>query len=268
MAQSFVFLRSNVRSPGERTYYRIEPKRKQEKYCDDDEFNKIYILKEYRKQFQRLFIILQSICKLNMPLSNISNHEVKQISVIKNFHNSMNISYNNIHTNKKSLLELQDVDENDAILIFFGETNYTVGYSNFIKILHGLQNLDISFRIVNLTDDKIPFEIELYYDKQCLTNIITLNDTLPKTMVITHDNLLEEAVSYYKNNGIEITDIVEVIKMMLNSSNYILSNAFKENKIDLKDIQFKFKQLASPESISRDDVLFEVFNIDNTISLI
>lgn len=85
---------------------------------------------------------------------------------------------------------------------------------------------------------------------------------------LTHDNLLEEAVSYYNDNDIEINDIVEVIKMMLNSSKYILSDDFKKNKIDLKDIQFKFKQLATPESISRDDVLFEVFNIDNMVSLI
>lgn len=85
---------------------------------------------------------------------------------------------------------------------------------------------------------------------------------------ITLDNLLEAAVSFHNDNDIETTDIVEVIKLMLNSSKYILSDEFKNNKLDLKDIQFKFKELASPENITRDDVLLEVFNIDNSVSLL
>jgi hypothetical protein len=85
---------------------------------------------------------------------------------------------------------------------------------------------------------------------------------------LTHDNILEEAISYYYDNNTKIVEIVEVLKMMLNSSKYILSDDFKKNKLDLKDIQFKFKMMTSPESISRDDILVEVFNIDNSISLI
>lgn len=108
------------------------------------------------------------------------------------------------------------------------------------------------------------------------TNINDLFKTLQSTKsnseglfnILTHNNLLEEAVSYYNKNDIEILDIVEVIKLMLNSSKYILSDEFKNNKLDLKDIQFKFKELASPENITRDDVLLEVFNIDNSVSLI
>lgn len=73
---------------------------------------------------------------------------------------------------------------------------------------------------------------------------------------------------YHNDNDVETIDIVEVIKMMLNSSKYILSDEFKKSKIYLKDIQFKFKELASPESITRHDILFEVFNIDNSVSLI
>ena len=86
--------------------------------------------------------------------------------------------------------------------------------------------------------------------------------------ILAHNNLLEEAVSYYNKNDIDTLDVVEVIKLMLNSSKYILSDEFKKNKMDLKDIQFKFKELASPENITRDDVLLEVFNIDNNVSLI
>lgn len=85
---------------------------------------------------------------------------------------------------------------------------------------------------------------------------------------LTHVNLLEKAVAYYNDNDIQILDIVEIVKLMLNSSKYILSDEFKTNKIDLKDIQFKFKELASPESITKDDILLEVFNIDNMVSLI
>lgn len=154
---------------------------------------------------------------------------------------------------------------------------------------------DMKYEITNYMDE----EVEKVYNfidetaqeiNECISNInrdvqdelMNINAELtalkgkthaPKKIIdkycsLTLDNLLEEAVAYYKDNDIETSDIVEVIKLMLHSAKYILSDEFKNNKIDLKDTQFKFKELASPESITRNDVLLEVFNIDNSLSLI
>jgi hypothetical protein len=85
--------------------------------------------------------------------------------------------------------------------------------------------------------------------------------------ILTPTNLLDLAVEYSKSNKLH-GNIVDILKHMINSSEYILSDHFKTNKLDFKDIQFKFKMLASPESISKDEILYEVFNIDTTVSLI
>lgn len=86
---------------------------------------------------------------------------------------------------------------------------------------------------------------------------------------LTPDNLLQEAVMFVKSSENHIAcDIIDIIKSMLSSSRYILSDDFTKTKLDLKNIQFKFKMLTVPENISRDEVLAEVFNIDHSISLI
>jgi len=103
-----------------------------------------------------------------------------------------------------------------------------------------------------------------------------LNKTINGKKQLTPYNLLEEVVSYYTDTDYEghiktinkELDIVDVVKEMLISKDYMLSDDFKKNKLDLKDIQFKFKMLTSPETISKDEILAEVFNIDNTVSLI
>lgn len=117
--------------------------------------------------------------------------------------------------------------------------------------------------------------------KQCIDEVNdyvknVLNKTINGKKQLTPYNLLEEVVSYYIDTDMEShvkcmskePNIVEVVKEMLISKEYILSDDFKKNKLDLKDIQFKFKMLTSPETISKDEILAEVFNIDNTVSLI
>ena len=115
--------------------------------------------------------------------------------------------------------------------------------------------------------------------KQCVDEVNDyvkniLNKTINGKKQLTPYNLLEEVVSYYNDCKYQIKsinrhiDIVDVVKEMLLSKEYILSDFFKKNKLDLKDIQFKFKMLTSPETISKDEILAEVFNIDNTVSLI
>lgn len=85
--------------------------------------------------------------------------------------------------------------------------------------------------------------------------------------VLTPTNLLDYAVKYAKTNKLQ-GNVVDVLKHMINSSEFILSDDFKTHKLDLKDIQFKFKMLACPESISHDEILYEVFNINTIVSLI
>lgn len=81
-------------------------------------------------------------------------------------------------------------------------------------------------------------------------------------------NILEKAIEYYNRFDTEELDIVETICKMLASKEYVLSDDFKKNKLDLKDIQFKFKMLTSPETITKNEILAEVFNIDNSVSFI
>lgn len=122
----------------------------------------------------------------------------------------------------------------------------------------------------NINVDNICTQYELY--KYGFTNLKGRNQTQKKIIdnyiKLTHNNLLEEALSYYNENDIDTLDVVEVIKLMLSSKEYVLSDDFKKNKLDLKDIQFKFKMLTSPETITKEEILAEVFDIDNSVSLI
>lgn len=89
-----------------------------------------------------------------------------------------------------------------------------------------------------------------------------------KTIELNHINLLEESVEFYKQFHQPTWDVVETIKEMLSSSRYTLSNDFRNNKLDLKDVQFQFEMMLSSNAISRNDILKEVFKIDDMISLI
>lgn len=94
------------------------------------------------------------------------------------------------------------------------------------------------------------------------------NKTTNNKIELNSYTILEKAVEYYNKFDNEELDIVETIGEMLASKEYVLSDEFKKNKLDLKDIQFKFKMLTSPETITKNEILAEVFNIDNSVSLI
>jgi hypothetical protein len=206
---------------------------------------------------------VEEVRKLSVNKSELDDfkdlYDKRLIKLVQEFTREINdIKLNITKTNKSTVNELK----------------YDITDTIEEKVVEVCDYIDETKEEINETIDNIHRSIrdELMNIDAEITNLKGKTHKPKKIIddyyILTHDNLLEEAVSYYNDNDIEINDIVEVIKMMLNSSNYILSDAFKENKIDLKNIQFKFKQVASPESISRDDVLFEVFNIDNAVSLI
>lgn len=122
--------------------------------------------------------------------------------------------------------------------------------------------------------DKVTETINTYDTvKQCVDEVndyvrSMLNKTTDNKIQLNSYNLLEKAVEFHNTFDNEELNIVETIQEMLASKEYVLSDDFKKNKLDLKDIQFKFKMLTSPETISKDEILAEVFNIDNTVSLI
>ena len=154
------------------------------------------------------------------------------------------------------------------------------------KVFKTIEDFDIyiknDFNIYKNINVNKETEINTYDTvKQCVDEVNdyvknVLNKTINGKKQLTPYNLLEEVVSYYIDTDMEShvkcmnkePDIVEVVKEMLLSKEYILSDDFKNNKLDLKDIQFKFKMLTSPETISKDEILAEVFNIDNSVSLI
>lgn len=286
MKQTIVFIRTSVQSPGDRTYFRLEPKRKQITYHDDDEINEIYALKEYRKQIQHLFTILKHICKSNEHL--LSRPDLT-LSVIKNYHNCINSSYHNCHSNTKSLLEIDNVDENDAILIFSGEQHDLPLLTNIINVFYGFQKMNIKFHIINLTNQSIPFEIAL--DSQNSLNDVfagknkticdieqeyheftNSNSELNKEKIhiddvvfLNSNNILDECVAFHtSNNTLCNSDIVNTIKCMLYSKKYTLSKDFKDKKVNLHDISFEYKILTKPEDITREEILNFVFNIHNS----
>jgi hypothetical protein len=126
----------------------------------------------------------------------------------------------------------------------------------FVLFLEGLPNkTNTQDEILDMNNGSSPFKT------------VVCNEIKNKT-ILHPNNILDEATEYFKTNSLKTIDIVDTIKQMLVSSKYMLSDDFKKNKLDLKDIQFKFKMMTSPETISRDDILAEVFNIDNSISLI
>jgi hypothetical protein len=165
------------------------------------------------------------------------------------------MDYKNIYNTDLETIKNTIDDLNDEVECI---KNYIEEAFDDINEYIGSNKNNISDDLMNISLVPTSFEGKTYEPKMIIDN----------DLILTQDNLLEEAVSYYRDNNIKIIDIVEVIKLMLNSSKYILSDDFKKNKLDLKDIQFKFKMMTSPESISRDDILAEVFNIDNTVSLI
>lgn len=81
-----------------------------------------------------------------------------------------------------------------------------------------------------------------------------------KFKIISHENLLTLASDYYKNAEIKESDIVDTLKSMICSSQYLFSERFKKEKMNLEDIQFKFRMLTQPESISRGEIISKVFN--------
>lgn len=111
--------------------------------------------------------------------------------------------------------------------------------------------------------------------KQCVDEVndyvkSMLNKTIDNKIQLNSYNLLEKAVEYCNSQlgYTEEHDIIETIKSMLSSGQYVLSDDFKKNKLDLKDIRFKFKMLTSSKSITQNEILVEVFDIDNSVSFI
>lgn len=87
-----------------------------------------------------------------------------------------------------------------------------------------------------------------------------------KYKIISHDNLLTLASDFYKATEHKEADIVDTLKAMICSSQYLFSERFKKEKMDLNDIQFKFRMLTQPESIARGELISKLFKIDlNTV---
>lgn len=220
-------------------------------------------MKEVKSDMTRLQHRVEVINKLSVNKSEIDDfkdlYDKRLIKLVQEFTKEINGLKSSItKTNKSTVNEIKYEitncieEEVEKVCDYIDETAQDIN-----ETIDGIHR-KIQDELLNIDTELTNLKGKTHQPKKIIDDYYTL----------THDNLLEEAVAYYHENDMQINDIVEVIKMMLNSSKYILSDGFKKNKIDLKDIQFKFKQLASPEAISRDDVLFEVFNIDNTISFI
>lgn len=191
-------------------------------------------------------------------------------SFIDEFNNNENIiKLKNIILNRSSASACQDCSQNTQKIL--EDVNYSL--SNAIDEIN--ENIEFD---KNFTEEKFD-EIEVIIANlkdELNTELMNMNLELSSfkskptliNNVITPENLIDQTVFYHKEAKMTSCDVIETIKDMLSSSRYTLSDDFNKNKLDFKSIQFKFKALVSPKTISRDDILTEVFNIDNTISLI
>lgn len=85
--------------------------------------------------------------------------------------------------------------------------------------------------------------------------------------LITPENIVEKIIEFYHNNEhIEKPYVVDILQTMLQSSEYKLSQDFKNTKVNLQEVQLKFD--TQTKQISRNEILAEVFNIDNNVSLL
>lgn len=87
--------------------------------------------------------------------------------------------------------------------------------------------------------------------------------------LITPENVVEEIIEFYHNNEHnEKTNVVDILQTMLQSSEYKLSQEFKDTKVNLQEVQLKVEMHIHTKQVTRDDILAGVFNIDNSVSLI
>lgn len=86
---------------------------------------------------------------------------------------------------------------------------------------------------------------------------------------LTHDNILSKAVEFVHVHYEKIDvdehpdDLVYILTLMLSSPDFILSDEFCANKLNLREMQIKFQRIISPTDMSRDDVIEQVFGYDN-----
>ena len=86
--------------------------------------------------------------------------------------------------------------------------------------------------------------------------------------VLTPDNMNGEIQKFFQCNNFPKSEVLEIIEAMINTGDYYLSNEFKTHKLDLQNLQSQFDLYISSNHVSKNEILAEVFNIDNTVSLI
>lgn len=116
---------------------------------------------------------------------------------------------------------------------------------------------DIHTTISNMQDD-----LQKCVHPCTLDNPSYLTKTNNKNIVVLNpDNILDNCVQFYKTHILLYkNDIVEIIKQMLNTKEYLLGEGFKLKKLDMKEVAFNYKMLTEPHEISRDEILDIVFN--------
>lgn len=272
---SVEFSSNSYNSCADYIYFQINPKI-DKVFCEDVELNEVYVRKEFRHQKKTLFDILK---KLSINSNGESGFYVLRNKTDNSYYASSAISMNDV----------EDIDEKDIMLLSIGikhsgGTHHDI--YNIINLVYTLHKLNIQFKfneiekVYNNSRFKYNLQVSLHVDdcvnqdvcnmeqNQIIKSEIEIQNTI-KIKYLTSENLLDECVQYVRTNALYIMyDIIETIKVMLSSKEYVLSDDFKKNKLNLKDTEFKFRMLTQPESITKKEILAEVFDIDNSVSLI
>lgn len=154
---------------------------------------------------------------------------------------------------------------NDSII------NYDL---KFKEVRECIEELQEDNGITQMRMDDINEDIENFKNTiKSVQNDIKSNLGTNKTMIniyhiasfLTPENILNECVSFHQSNStLCSSDMVNTIKLMLNSKKYILSKDFKNNKVNLHDVSFEYKMLTKPDDITREELLDIIFNIKNS----
>lgn len=237
-----------------------------------DEFDK-YIKTDFMKEYkQDLLKTLSNNVKIDNGRFDRIEYQLNELKL--NMNVRVPTLQNHIEKVETCYKQLENtVKEYDKKLNTRITTNNNTSNENMTYVKQEFKKLSEQLTSIDEKFDDVYEQIKENYNdivavRKRIDGSITINED-EMQIILTPENLLEQSVHYKKTNDLNKSfDIVETIKSMLGSFKFVLSDDFKKNKLDFKDIQFKFKMLTSPENISRDEILAEVFNIDHTVSLI
>jgi hypothetical protein len=117
-------------------------------------------------------------------------------------------------------------------------------------------------------EDSLGYLLHVIQDLPCKDTTSHLSQQSSQARTLTPFNILEESINFYKTNNLTSLDIMDTVKEMLDSKQYILSESFMSSKLNFEDVNTLFMSAIAPKDVKRDDLqklLFKSVVCDNLI---